>query len=95
MILKTVVFDHTNANWYARSEWNMALIYNILAHVQDILLHRGYIYLNQIYELLGIKWNPDDENPCIKYGADSTKLPIDFETEDLGNGAILVHIRID
>lgn len=33
----------------------------------DVLKVRGYIYPNTIYEMLGIKWNPIWNNPCLLY----------------------------
>ena len=30
--------------------------------LNDLLNTRGYLYLNQIYEELGIKWDPSKEN---------------------------------
>lgn len=36
-------------------------------YVNDILRVRGYIYLNQIYEQLGLCWDPTRTNECILY----------------------------
>lgn len=30
--------------------------------IMDAYRYRGYIYLNQIYENLGVSWNPENEN---------------------------------
>lgn len=46
------------------------IIEYFLKHVRrkftDIRKAVGYVYLNDIYEHLGIKWNPDNENLCFK-----------------------------
>lgn len=36
-------------------------------YMMDLCRIRGYIYLNQIYETLGIKWNPSNENILFRY----------------------------
>lgn len=36
-------------------------------YFNDILKVRGYIYLNTIYEMLGVEWDPDWYNPCLRY----------------------------
>lgn len=36
-------------------------------YFNDVLKVRGYIYANTIYEMLGIKWDPDWYNPCLRY----------------------------
>ena len=45
--------------------------YYYLKHECDYMMEvcrvRGYIYLNQIYEHLGIKWNPSNENILLRY----------------------------
>jgi hypothetical protein len=43
-------------------------------NINDTIRYRGYIYLNQIYELIGHPWNPNDENPCIKFKV-ADKIP--------------------
>lgn len=45
-------------------EWNTLFLRSNLCYMQDLLKSRGYIYLNQIYELLGIAWNPEQNNRC-------------------------------
>ena len=36
-------------------------------YMMEVCRVRGYIYLNQIYEHLGIKWNPSNENILLRY----------------------------
>lgn len=46
------------------------LIYCFYGRKNDILTiwqNREVIYLNQIYEVLGVCWNPENENECLKY----------------------------
>ena len=37
---------------------------NKLLYERSVILCKGYIYLNTIYELLGLRWDPYDENIC-------------------------------
>jgi hypothetical protein len=66
--LKTIIFDWRNYNWTKDQEINEMFIKCTENHINGIISHRGYIYLNQICEALGVEWNPDDDNPCIKRG---------------------------
>lgn len=50
---------------------------------------RGYLYMNQIYEHFGIKWNPEDLNEL--FFADNG--PIYFEFEHVGGNNILIRIK--
>ena len=45
-------------------------------YFQELFMSRGYLYLNYIYESLGVKWNPDWENRCyrIENGPLRTKI---------------------
>lgn len=62
----TIPFDSQNHNWTGNRENDYMLLRAMENNINDILKHRGYIYLNQIYELLGCSWDPDVRNPCIK-----------------------------
>lgn len=33
--------------------------------LESLYIHRGYLYLNQIYERLGIVWDPRNINTCL------------------------------
>lgn len=35
--------------------------------IMDVYRCRGYIYLNQIYENLGVSWNPENDNLLFRY----------------------------
>lgn len=48
-------------------KFNIRFVRQQEAFVNDILKVRGYIYVNRIYELLGVKWNPKRTNKCFRY----------------------------
>lgn len=60
-----VKFDRTVAPWVKDDECNMMFLRMQEIHSNELLKHKGYIYLNRIYEDLGIEWNPRNENPCF------------------------------
>lgn len=57
-----IIFDKENVNWKNDEGHNLMFLRATENHLKDLLNSRGYIYTNQIYEALGIKWNPKNEN---------------------------------
>lgn len=43
-------------------------IKTIESWINEKIRHRGYMYLNQIYESLHAPWNPQKENPVFTTG---------------------------
>lgn len=66
MLLKTVRFDSNSHYWENESGVNHLFLQITENTINDRIRYNGYIYLNQIFELLGIRWDPNDENPCIR-----------------------------
>lgn len=58
-------------------------------YLEVLLENRGYVYLNQIYEMLGLAWNPEDENRCYIYAKGDR---INFGIVDTRNGIELTNI---
>lgn len=59
-----IIFDSNCAGWRKDSEINMCFLVYQSDYIQELLSHRDYIYLNNLYEIFGVKWNPDNENLC-------------------------------
>ena len=57
--MKTIAFDVNCAEWSPYGEYNRSYLKTQCQYFQDIFMTRGYLYLNYIYERLGVKWNPD------------------------------------
>ena len=61
-----IIFDRNSIHWESNKWYN----YEFIKHVEHLLtgelLIRGYLYLNEIYQMLGIEWNPDNENLCLR-----------------------------
>lgn len=54
----------TSAYAIADNDFNRMFVENKEDYINDLLRYRGYVYLNQIYEFLGIAWDPRCDNVC-------------------------------
>ena len=52
-------------------------------YVNDLLRIRGYVYTNQIYESLGVAWDPERENLCLIYDGGNK---INFHVQSVNDG---------
>lgn len=62
----TIYFDKKCVYWNIDNRLNEQFINHQMDYIRDLVKYRGYIYLNQIYEILGVKWEPRYENHCIE-----------------------------
>lgn len=67
-------FDEGSMYWAANPEWNEKFLVQTEKEINDFIENKGYIYLNQIYEHLGIPWDPEKENVLFK-------KPLEFDNE--------------
>ena len=87
--MKTLVFDENCIGWTRNFDINREFLKRIRSSLNEALINRGYVYLNQIYEYLYLAWNPDDENICYR----KENGFIDMRFKPMDNGAILVEIH--
>lgn len=92
MLLKTVTYD-TESHFAIDLESAIAFLLHTERYLNEIIRHRGYIYLNQICENMCVEWNPDDENPCIKNDGVDRIAFIQFETFRKSDNSLLIHIH--
>lgn len=59
-----IMFDKSSSSWEKDFEFNKIFARSQLLYIRDRYRANGYIYLNTIYEKLGIKWNPYNDNAC-------------------------------
>ena len=72
----------TSINATEDREWNTLFLKSNIVYMQDLLKIRGYIYFNQICEILGIAWDPKQNNYCFLQDDDNTvEFSIIFGTE--------------
>ena len=88
-------FNRSSYKWEKECyEFNMLVANRVIHMIMDMFRIRGYLYLNQVYEYFGMKWNPDDENTLIRYHACYThEDPLFYYDEDENKDC--VHIMID
>lgn len=94
MMYKSITFDETNVNWSNSKEENLMFLKYSEMHIRDLLINRGYVYLNQICEYLGEGWDPDNYNTCFRYDGYIKDL-IWFEIKPLDDVNYIVHIMCD
>ena len=92
MLIKTVEFGKESALWSTDRAYNMAFLKHMEVYMNDLIRYRGYIYLNQIYEMLGIGWDPKNENPCIENDHWGRKVFVYFDTYCKSDETVLVTI---
>lgn len=65
-------FDNGNDNWEKSAEYNLMFLRAQQQYANDLLISRGYLFLNEVYNMLGIEiskagqavgWIYDEENP--------------------------------
>lgn len=79
MLMATVRFDKNSPMWTEDAGYNIQYLLNIEKYINEIIRHRGYIYLNQIYDLLGVDWNSENVNRCIKCDSVDRLAFVNFE----------------
>lgn len=93
MILGNIMFDKNSNNWTNDFGYNISFLSQIERFVNELINSRGYIYLNRIYELLGVKWDPNNENQCVIKGDRHQVIYVEFEIFKKPNNSILIMIH--
>lgn len=63
-----VIFDSNSPAWERSRELNLMFMKQQTLYWTTMLQKRGYVYLNQLYESIGVEWSPENENTCFKIG---------------------------
>lgn len=80
MIVETIRFDQTVYGWSPDADITKSFLHFQKNYIKELQAHLGYIYLSRIYEILGVKWQPEDhKNYCYSVDFD---LHIDIEQSD-------------
>lgn len=77
-----MIFDEKSPYWERNFEFNKAFIKSQLMYIRDAYFVRGYVYLEYIYRIFGIKWNPNNENTCWIFNRDGElKISINYSDQ--------------
>ena len=62
----TIYFDKTCGYWNNDNKLNEYYVNHTMDYMRELVKHRGYVYLNQIFEALGATWDTRMGNLCIE-----------------------------
>lgn len=62
----TIYFDKECFYWSSDDRRNEYFLNTQIDYVRDLVKHRGYVYMNQIYEMLGAKWDTRMNNLWVE-----------------------------
>lgn len=101
-------FDETSMEWVRDAEVNLCFLRAQQQYANDLLVSRGYLFLNEVYDMLGIQktkagqvvgWIYDENNPIgdnfVDFGIYNTNRA---KNRDFVNGyeqAILLDFNVD
>lgn len=84
----TIMVDKNSSEWDEKDfEFNKLFVIAQQMYIVNRYRCQGYIYLNVIYELLGLNWNPHNENICWIYERDG-ELEISIILTDISRNKI-------
>lgn len=88
------IFDESNINWNKDQEVNLMFIKQCKQRANDLLKKRGTVFLNEVYEMLGL---PRTQEGCVVGWHYDEKNPIgdNYIDFDLFNVSILNVIVLD
>ena len=82
--MTTIKFDRNCAGWTNEDYRNQCFLNLQTLYISEILKSRGYLYLNNIYEILGVQWDPNWNNICFlaEFGELYYEIERDEENEE-------------
>lgn len=84
-----IKFDRNSPYWSGMTNADSQFLMIQGTYLMEQFKHRGYIYLNQVYDALGVGWDPRKENVCWIKGRD--RFVIDYQQMDSGDWFVTVH----
>ena len=74
-----IEFNRDALAWTNKDDVNKHFLKTMFTFFKDKIEHFGYLYLNDIYETLGVCWNPNEGNLCFR-----KEHNLEFEVVQLG-----------
>lgn len=89
----TITYNKENSNvWEHCFKWNELFVQSTLRYLEDLYKAEGYVYLNEIYEKLGVKWNPNNNNVCWTKEQDG-QIKFSYIVENMPKEQIIISIK--
>lgn len=70
---------------------NKTFIWQQINYIRDRIRLKGYIYLNEIYDFFGARWDPHDSNDCLIYSEGGDNFT--YSIIQLNNTDYTINIR--
>ena len=91
------IFDESNINWSKDQEVNLMFIKQCQKRADDLLKKKGTVFLNEVYEMLGI---PRSQEGCVVGWHYDEKNPIgdnyiDIGLNDINKSSIVLDFNVD
>lgn len=68
MFMFSIMFNIDTSPYTEKDKtYNLMFLREVERHINSLFKRRGYMYLNTIYETLGVKWNTEWDNICRNY----------------------------
>ena len=83
-----IEFNRDALAWTVNDSMNWSFIEGQFDYFKAKLEHFGYLYMNDIYECLGVKWNPNEVNFCFRDFDD-----LEFSVGSAGDLTYLIKIK--
>lgn len=86
--MKTIIFDETSSAYRKGSPTNLWFLGMQTEYLKDKCFYRGQLYLNEVYDALGVARVPDEENVCYR----ESEGGVNFKIKPRENDTYLVRI---
>lgn len=95
------IFDESNPNWNRRPDFNLTFIKWQARYANDVLKCKGYLFLNDVYEMLGmpktkvgqvVGWVHSEKNPI---GDNHVEISTSVNTIDGRDNTIILDFNVD
>lgn len=86
-----IIFDRNNSYWSKDEGFNLLFLRTQERYLNDLAKSKGYLYFNEIYEVLGSCWNQEEENECLIYN-DKYIRQLEFEVFHEKDGKLRILI---
>lgn len=90
----STIFDRNSAQWSNDQEYNLMFIKAMQNHFNDLLRVRGHVFLNEIFDALGLPRTNQGVIIGWIYGEMSNNF-IDLQTETLSDEQIKLTFNVD